>query len=67
MPSSIFLPISHTNSEPAYLILGPLEEACLSQAAFYYKKYLDLVHRNSLRLLRLINQLMDFRKIEETK
>jgi len=65
---NFFTNISHEFRTPLTLILGPLEEALSSpKLHFTIKNNLDLVHRNSLRLLRLINQLMDFRKIEENK
>ncbi|MEJ0105537.1 MAG: hypothetical protein WDO19_24555 [Bacteroidota bacterium] len=48
--------------------MAPLQDAMASSKLhFTIKSNLDLVHRNTMRLLRLINQLMDFRKIEENK
>ncbi|MFL5787652.1 MAG: substrate-binding domain-containing protein [Flavisolibacter sp.] len=65
---NFFTNISHELRTPLTLILGPLEDALSSpKLHFTIKKNLDFVHRNSIRLLRLINQLMDFRKIEENK
>ena len=65
---NFFTNISHEFRTPLTLILGPLEDALSSpKLHFTIKNNLDLVHKNALRLLRLINQLMDFRKIEENK
>jgi len=60
-----FTNISHELRTPLTLILGPLEE--LLQNEIVYRsasKSLLLMHKNTIMLLRLINQLMDFRKIE---
>ncbi|HEX9511722.1 MAG TPA: substrate-binding domain-containing protein [Puia sp.] len=65
---NFFTNISHELRTPLTLILGPLEDILSSPKLHFTIKYnLDLIHRNTLRLLRLINQLMDFRKIEEKK
>jgi DNA-binding response OmpR family regulator len=65
---TFFTHISHEFRTPLTLILGPLEDMLSSpKLHFTLKSNLDLVHRNAIRLLRLINQLMDFRKIEEKK
>lgn len=60
-----FTNISHEFRTPLTLILGPLEKLLQSnQADQESKRQLFLMHRNSKRLLHLINQLMDFRKME---
>ena len=65
---NFFTNISHELRTPLTLIMGPLEDALSSpKLHFTVKNNLDLIQRNTLRLLRLINQLMDFRKIEEGK
>ena len=65
---NFFTNISHELRTPLTLILGPVEDALSSpKLHFTLKNNLQFVHRNSLRLLRLINQLMDFRKIEGSK
>jgi signal transduction histidine kinase/AraC-like DNA-binding protein/AmiR/NasT family two-component response regulator/cellobiose-specific phosphotransferase system component IIB len=62
---NFFTNISHELRTPLTLILAPLEDVLSSpKLHFTIKSSLDLVHRNAIRLLRLINQLMDFRKIE---
>jgi len=63
-----FTNISHEFRTPLTLILGPLEDVMSSpKLHFTVKNNLQLVHRNAMRLLRLINQLMDYRKIEGNK
>jgi len=63
-----FTNISHELRTPLTLIMGPLEDIMASpKLHFTLKNNLDLIQRNSIRLLKLINQLMDFRKIEEGK
>lgn len=57
--------ISHEFRTPLTLIFGPLEklmELFKENEAVY--NYLNLMRRNTMRLSRLINQIMDFRKIE---
>jgi signal transduction histidine kinase/DNA-binding response OmpR family regulator len=64
-----FTNISHEFRTPLTLILGPLEEL-LALGKYPPQKTtqsLSLVQKNAIRLLRLVNQLMDFRKIEVEK
>lgn len=65
---NFFTNISHEFRTPLTLILGPLED-CLSSSRLHFtlKSNLQLIHNNTIRLLRLVNQLMDFRKIEERR
>lgn len=65
---NFFTNISHELRTPLTLILGPLEDSLASpKLHFTIRHNLELVQKNALRLLRLINQLMDFRKIELNK
>jgi len=65
---NFFTNISHEFRTPLTLILAPLEDILSSpKLHFTLKTNLGLIHRNAIRLLRLINQLMDFRKIEEQR
>src|SRR6185503_8894298 len=60
--------ISHEFRTPLTLILGPLEELLAhSRNQYSTSQTLGLIRKNVLRLLRLVNQLMDFRKIEVDK
>lgn len=60
-----FTNISHEFRTPLTLILGPLERL-LENKMLPVKvlDYLDMMNKNARRLLYLINQLMDFRKID---
>lgn len=63
-----FTNISHEFRTPLTLILGPVEEM-LNQKnrSLKDKEELGMIYKNAQRLLRLVNQLMDFRKIENNK
>ena len=65
MKLRFFTNISHEFRTPLTLILGPLEKL-LNNGRLQKDNYrqLSLIHRNTLRLLRLVNEIMDFRKIE---
>jgi len=65
---NFFTNISHELRTPLTLILGPLEGILASPKLHYsVTSQLEMVKKNAIRLLRLVNQLMDFRKIEENK
>lgn len=65
---AFFTNISHEFRTPLTLILGPLEELLANSKNSYNQiQNLNLIHKNVIRLLRLVNQLMDFRKIEVDK
>ncbi|WP_282136726.1 hybrid sensor histidine kinase/response regulator transcription factor [Seonamhaeicola maritimus] len=60
-----FTNISHEFKTPITLILTPLEEILEStKESFSYRPKLKVIERNANYLLRLVNQLMEFRKIE---
>jgi len=63
-----FTNISHEFRTPLTLILAPLEDILSNgKMNFTVQQHLKLVQKNVIRLLRLVNQLMDFRKIELDK
>lgn len=65
---NFFTNISHEFRTPLTLILGPLEELLANVKNQYNTtQSLSLIQKNVFRLLRLVNQLMDFRKIELEK
>jgi signal transduction histidine kinase/FixJ family two-component response regulator len=64
--TTFFSNISHEFRTPLTLMLGPLEDA-LAEAADLppeQRGRIDLAHRNALRLLRLVNALLEFSRIE---
>ncbi|MFB9863174.1 hybrid sensor histidine kinase/response regulator transcription factor [Rufibacter immobilis] len=62
-----FTNVSHEFRTPLTLILGPVEDALQSNISVGLKKDMLLVRQNAMRLLKLVNQLMDFRKVERKK
>jgi signal transduction histidine kinase/DNA-binding response OmpR family regulator/ABC-type xylose transport system substrate-binding protein len=65
---NFFTNISHEFRTPLSLILGPVEELLdFSKLPLSTKQPLQLIQKNTQRLLRLVNQLIDFRKIEFNK
>ncbi|MCV9387305.1 hybrid sensor histidine kinase/response regulator transcription factor [Reichenbachiella ulvae] len=63
-----FTNISHEFRTPLTLILGPLEKIMMDfkgSSAIY--KQMKTMHQHAGQLLKLINQLMDFRKIENNQ
>jgi signal transduction histidine kinase/CheY-like chemotaxis protein len=56
---------SHEFRTPLTLMLGPLEDALAAEDLPVVERLrLRLTHRNSLRLLKLVNSLLDFSRIE---
>ena len=65
---NFFTNITHEVRTPLTLILGPLEELMANNKTGYYNALnISLIHKNVQRLLRLVNQLMDFRKVDVDK
>lgn len=65
---SFFTNISHELRTPLTLIVGPLEEiARTEKLSEKGRVYLNIVNRNANRMVRFINQLLDFRKIQSDK
>lgn len=59
-----FTNISHEFRTPLTLILGPVEKLQMTMADQPEGKYLKLIEQNARRLLQMVNQLLDFRKME---
>jgi len=68
--TAFFSNVSHELRTPLTLMLGPLEDLKEqfghSSSSLDLRQYqqLDLAHRNGLRLLKLVNTLLDFSRIE---
>lgn len=63
--TTFFSNVSHEFRTPLTLMLGPIEEAIANSATpAPVRTHLELAHRNSLRLLKLVNSLLDFSRIE---
>ncbi len=66
--TDFFSNVSHEFRTPLTLMLGPLEELMGGHTALPLesdvRERLETTHRNSLRLLKLVNTLLDFSRIE---
>ena len=59
-----FTNVSHEVRTPLTLILAPLDRLIVSLRESPYASDLGLIQKNANRLLRVINQILDFRKVE---
>src|SRR6478672_8717311 len=66
LKTRFFANISHEFRTPLTLMMGPLEDALAQPEGLSAtdRERLELAHRNSLRLLKLVNTLLDFSRIE---
>lgn len=62
--TAFFSNVSHEFRTPLTLMLGPTEAALDSPGQTLAGEQLALVHRNQQRLLKLVNTLLDFSRIE---
>lgn len=64
---NFFTTIAHEIRTPVSLIIGPIEKVMQERRDMdtELKKDLQVIDRNSQRLLCLVNQLLDFRKVEQ--
>jgi signal transduction histidine kinase len=68
--SEFFANVSHELRTPLSLILSPLESILSGKHGAIpqeQEKFLNTIHNNSLRLLQLVNGLLDFSKVEAGK
>jgi signal transduction histidine kinase/DNA-binding response OmpR family regulator len=59
-----FTNVSHEFRTPLSLIMAPVEKMLNTSREPEQKKQYQLIYRNARRLLALVNQLLDFRKLE---
>ncbi len=65
--TTFFSNVSHEFRTPLTLMLGPLEDMLRSADGALppaQREQLEIAHRNTLRLLKLVNMLLDFSRIE---
>ena len=63
--TAFFSNVSHEFRTPLTLILGPVEDLLAEgRSQPRDRERIELVHRNSLRLLKLVNTLLDYARIE---
>ncbi|MDE6379206.1 MAG: response regulator [Muribaculaceae bacterium] len=67
MKFRFFTNVSHDLRTPLSLIVSPLEDMLKESTDSRQTKRLNLMRNNALRLLSLVNQLLDFRKSEESE
>lgn len=60
-----FINISHEIRTPMSLIISPLQQLMSGDTDSKRQKIYRTIHRNAERILRLVNQLMDIRKIDK--
>lgn len=63
----LFTNVSHEVRTPLTLILGPLDKLIRLMYDSPYLPELKLIQKNANRLLRVINQILDFRKVESNQ
>lgn len=64
LKTKFFTNVSHEFRTPLSLIIAPLDKIIKHTTDKEQAKQLNLVQRNAKRLLNLVNQLLDFRKME---
>jgi PAS domain S-box-containing protein len=65
--TAFFSNVSHEFRTPLTLMLGPLEDVLNrsdSQPLIEHRQLVNIAHRNGIRLLKLVNTLLDFSRIE---
>lgn len=62
-----FIDVSHDIRSPMTLILSPLESLLKEPFDSDVRSKLQLMHRNAQRILSLVNQLLEIRKLEKGK
>jgi signal transduction histidine kinase/ligand-binding sensor domain-containing protein/DNA-binding response OmpR family regulator len=64
---NFFTNISHEIRTPLTMLMAPLHHLAQSAVNDEQKRYIGYVERNAQRLQRLINQLLDFQKVEASQ
>jgi signal transduction histidine kinase len=62
--TTFFSNVSHEFRTPLTLMIGPTEDALATPGRALAGRELEMVHRNELRLLKLVNMLLDFSRVE---
>ncbi len=63
-----FTNISHELRTPLTLIMGPIQELKLTQQLTEKgEQYVSMIEKNATQMLQLVNQILDFRKIQNGK
>lgn len=67
MKLTFFTNVSHELRTPLTLIISPLTTMLNKETDPDKKRSLGLIHRNAMRLLDMVTQILDFRKMEKQK
>ncbi|NDV94917.1 hybrid sensor histidine kinase/response regulator [Dysgonomonas sp. 521] len=62
-----FTNISHEFKTPLTLILTPLEKLMKAPASEEQKSTMNIMHKNAMNLLNMVNEILDFRKFDLNK
>lgn len=62
--TAFFSNVSHEFRTPLTLMLGPLEDLLQTEHNEHKKAQIDATHRNAMRLLKLVNNLLDYSRVE---
>ncbi len=62
--TAFFSNVSHEFRTPLALMIGPIEDALAAPNRVLGGESLEMAHRNALRLLKLVNSLLDFSRME---
>jgi signal transduction histidine kinase/ligand-binding sensor domain-containing protein/AraC-like DNA-binding protein len=62
-----FTNVSHEIRTPLTMLLGPIERLLESNPSESQKKNINYIYRNTKRLERIVNQLLELQKIENTQ
>lgn len=62
--TTFFSNVSHEFRTPLTLMLNPMEELLAGDQPEQTRSLISLAHRNGLRLLKLVNSLLDFSRVE---
>lgn len=62
--TAFFSNVSHEFRTPLTLMLGPLEDLLQAEADTHKKAQIEATHRNAMRLLKLVNNLLDYSRVE---
>jgi len=62
--TAFFSNVSHEFRTPLTLMLGPLDELLEAETDRHKKDQLEATHRNAMRLLKLVNNLLDYSRVE---
>ena len=64
MKVQFFTNVSHDFRTPLTLILTPVEEMLAKNPELKHDKFIMTIHRNAQRLLNLVNEMLDLRRME---